>query len=107
MFHDARLVRGAAMACLISPTLAHAFCGTYVGAPGAKLSNTTSEIVLARSGNQTVLTMVNDFETDASDFALVIPVPEILDAWPEELRRRVTFKPLASYDFLHEMASIL
>ncbi|MCB9795045.1 MAG: DUF2330 domain-containing protein [Alphaproteobacteria bacterium] len=57
---------------------AHAFCGTFVGEPGATITNSTSQVLLVRQGQTTTLTMVNDFAGDPSDFAMVIPVPEVL-----------------------------
>lgn len=60
-----------------APT-AQAFCGAYVGEPGATITNETSQIILAREGTRTTLTMLNDFAGDPSDFALVIPVPALL-----------------------------
>ncbi|HND28798.1 MAG TPA: DUF2330 domain-containing protein [Myxococcota bacterium] len=59
---------------------AHAFCGTYVGPLGSELENSASQVILARDGNLTTLTLANDFAGDVSDFGLVIPVPEILTA---------------------------
>ena len=63
---------------LALPGLAEAFCGTYVGGAGAELTNRTSQVVLLRNGNRTVLTMANDVNGDTSNFALVVPVPEVL-----------------------------
>ena len=57
---------------------ASAFCGNYVGEAGAELVNTASEIAIVRQGNRTTITMASDFEADVDDFAVVIPVPEIL-----------------------------
>lgn len=59
---------------------AHAFCGTYVGSPGVELVNRTSQVVIARQGTKTTLTLVADYEGELSDFALLIPVPESLEA---------------------------
>jgi hypothetical protein len=61
---------------LASP--AHAFCGTYVGQAGAELYNNASQVAVARQGERTTLTLVNDYQGDASEFALLIPVPEVL-----------------------------
>ncbi|MED5372006.1 MAG: DUF2330 domain-containing protein [Myxococcota bacterium] len=67
----------------LSPSAA-AFCGAYVGGlDDGELSNHTSQVVLARDGLRTTLTLANDLEGDATDFALLIPVPE-LD--PEDVR---------------------
>ncbi len=65
---------------LLFTQLAHAFCGNYVGEAGAELVNTASEVAVVRQGNQTTVTMASDFEADVAQFAVVIPVPEILDA---------------------------
>jgi hypothetical protein len=58
---------------------AHAFCGFYVAKADTKLFNKASKVVLARKDDKTVLTMINDFEGDAKDFAVVIPVPTFLE----------------------------
>ncbi|MFK7969005.1 MAG: DUF2330 domain-containing protein [Bacteroidia bacterium] len=55
-----------------------AFCGFYVAKADVKLTNKTSQVILVRSGNQTVVTMESDFQGDLKDFAMVVPVPEVL-----------------------------
>jgi len=57
---------------------AEAFCGTYVGQAGADLTNSASQMAIARKNGRTTLTMVNDYEGDLDDFAFVIPVPHDL-----------------------------
>lgn len=69
---------------LLAPGAAHAFCGTYVAAPGSEVTNTSSHVVVGRVGTRTTLTLANDFAGEVSDFALVIPVPEVL--LPEDVR---------------------
>lgn len=59
-------------------TIAHAFCGTYVGGAGASLTNVDSQVVLARDGTRTTLTLASDVSGDVEDFALLIPVPVVL-----------------------------
>lgn len=59
---------------------ASAFCGFYVSKADAKLYNKASQVVIARDGNRTVLTMANDYQGDVKDFALVVPVPVVLKA---------------------------
>ncbi|MEX1001414.1 MAG: DUF2330 domain-containing protein [Crocinitomicaceae bacterium] len=54
------------------------FCGFYVAKADAKLFNKTSQIILVRDGNKTTVTMSNDFKGDVNDFAMVVPVPSIL-----------------------------
>ena len=58
---------------------AQAFCGFYVAKADTSLFNQASQVVLVRDGNRTVITMANDFEGDAEDFAVVIPVPTMIE----------------------------
>ena len=57
---------------------AHAFCGFYVSKGDSKIFNKASKVVLARDGDRTVLTMVSDYQGDPKEFAVVIPVPVVL-----------------------------
>jgi hypothetical protein len=57
---------------------ASAFCGFYVGGADTKLFNDATQVVLMRDGTRTVLTMQNDYKGPPEDFALVVPVPVIL-----------------------------
>jgi hypothetical protein len=54
------------------------FCGFYVAKADTKLFNKASQVVLVRQGDRTVLTMANDFRGDPKEFAVVIPVPSVL-----------------------------
>ena len=73
------------MRSLIATTLglwagpAAAFCGTYVGSPGVELTNQTSQVIIARQGRKTTLTLANDYQGEATDFAMLIPVPVVLE----------------------------
>ena len=58
---------------------AGAFCGFYAARAGADLFNESSEVVVARDGRRTVVTMASDFRGEATDFALVVPVPTFLE----------------------------
>jgi hypothetical protein len=58
---------------------ANAFCGFYVAQADSKLFNTSSKVVLARDGDQTSITMASDFEGDAKEFAVVVPVPTFIE----------------------------
>jgi hypothetical protein len=66
------------IACLVFAPEAWAFCGFYVAKADAKLYNQASQVAIARSGNQTVLTMANDYQGEVKDFAIVVPVPVVL-----------------------------
>jgi hypothetical protein len=70
-----RLIIGAAIA--IAPIL-FSFCGFYVSKADGTLKNKTSQVILVRDGNKTVITMYNDFKGDTKDFAMVVPVPVVL-----------------------------
>jgi hypothetical protein len=54
------------------------FCGFYVTQSDAKLFNKSSEVIIVRDGNHTVITMSSDFHGEAKDFAMVVPVPEVI-----------------------------
>ena len=55
-----------------------AFCGFYVARADAKLYNKASQVIIARDGNRTNITMVSDFQGSVKDFAMVVPVPSVL-----------------------------
>lgn len=57
---------------------AWAFCGFYVAKADTKLYNKASQVVIARNGDRTVMTMANDFQGEVKDFAIVVPVPTVL-----------------------------
>jgi hypothetical protein len=66
------------VALLAGAPEALAFCGFFVAKGDAELFNEASKVVMVRDGNRTVITMVNDFQGDASDFAMVVPAPTVL-----------------------------
>ncbi|MFN7143974.1 MAG: DUF2330 domain-containing protein, partial [Myxococcota bacterium] len=55
-----------------------AFCGTYVSSYDEAPTNAASEVAIVRSGTRTTLTVANDVQGDTRDFAMVVPVPEVL-----------------------------
>ena len=79
-----KLVRwflGLFVACLVLITWvppAQAFCGFFVAKADTKLYNQASEVAIARDGNRTIMTMANDFQGEVKDFAVVVPVPVVL-----------------------------
>jgi hypothetical protein len=70
------LVAGAAT--LATPTATEAFCGFYVAGADAKLYNNATMVVLMRDGTRTVLSMQNNYQGPPQDFAMVVPVPVVL-----------------------------
>ena len=55
-----------------------AFCGFYVAKADASLFNQASQVVYVRDENKNALTLSNDFKGELTEFALVVPVPEVL-----------------------------
>ncbi len=67
-----------ALVIALASAPATAFCGFYVGKADAKLFNEASQVILVRDGNRSVISMRNDFQGELSEFALVVPVPVVL-----------------------------
>ncbi|HEY2986686.1 MAG TPA: DUF2330 domain-containing protein [Candidatus Binatia bacterium] len=63
---------------LLNVETALGFCGFYVAKADTKLFNKASQVVIARDGDKTVLTMANDFKGDPKEFAVVVPVPTFI-----------------------------
>jgi MYXO-CTERM domain-containing protein len=61
-----------------TPQIVEAFCGFYVAGADTSLYNDATMVVLLRDGKRTVLAMQNDYQGPPEDFALVIPVPVVL-----------------------------
>src|ERR1700736_1688140 len=81
-----------ALAALAGP--AWAFCGFYVAQADAKLFNKSSKVVLTRDGEKTAITMANDYQGDAKEFAVVIPVPTFIE------RRQIGVVDMPTIDHL-------
>ena len=60
------------------PRQALAFCGFYVGGADAKLLAEATQVVLMREGTRTVISMQNDYKGPPEGFAMVVPVPVVL-----------------------------
>ncbi len=63
---------------LLAPAAADAFCGFYVSGAGAEMFNNATQVVLMRSESRTVLSMQNNYQGPPADFAMVVPVPVVL-----------------------------
>ncbi len=68
----------AAAAALVVPASASAFCGFYVGGAGAEMFNDATQVVMLRDGTKTVLSMQNRYDGPLENFAMVVPVPQVL-----------------------------
>ena len=77
-----RRLRGVLLLMLLlalgTPRRAAAFCGFFVSGADTSLYNSASQVVLLRNGNHTTLTMTNNYKGPPEDFALVVPVPVVL-----------------------------
>ncbi|MCB0762444.1 MAG: DUF2330 domain-containing protein [Flavobacteriales bacterium] len=76
---------------------ASAFCGFYVAKADATLFNNKSEIILVRNGQNTTITMSNDFKGDVDEFAMVVPVPVVLRKDQIRIARADLFEKLDTY----------
>ena len=57
---------------------ASAFCGFYLSKADGTLKNKTSQVIIVHDGERNVITMYNDFHGVMKDFAMVVPVPVVL-----------------------------
>lgn len=73
------------------------FCGFYVAKADTKLFNKTSQVILVRDGEKSTITMSSDFEGDVKDFALVVPVPVVLQQNDIRVVDRMVFDKLDAY----------
>jgi len=88
------LIIGAFIA--ISPVL-FSFCGFYVSKADGTLKNKTSQVILVRDGKKSVITMYNDFKGDTKDFAMVVPVPVVLQKDDIKVVDQSIFQKLNDY----------
>ncbi|MFD1553344.1 DUF2330 domain-containing protein [Putridiphycobacter roseus] len=73
------------------------FCGFYVAKADTKLFNKTSQVIMVRDGNKTTVTMANDFKGNVKDFAMVIPVPNVLQKKDIRIVENSLFNKLDAY----------
>ena len=93
-----RLIGGIVLlAIALSAGAALGFCGFYVAKADAKLFNRASQVVLARHEDRTVLTMANDFRGDPKEFAIVIPVPTVLEKGQIHVGERALIEHVDAY----------
>ena len=86
-----------AVVTILVTTSAQAFCGFYVARADTSLFNRASQVVLVRDDNRTVITMANDFEGNAEDFAVVIPVPTMIEREQINVGDRAVIEHLDAY----------
>ena len=82
LFHASLLTLLCAVSSLIvmtgAPQRASAFCGFYVAGADQEMFNNATMVVMMREGTKTVLSMRNNYEGPPEDFAMVVPVPQVL-----------------------------
>jgi Na+-transporting NADH:ubiquinone oxidoreductase subunit NqrB len=76
---------------------ASAFCGFYVAKADAKLFNKTSQVILVRDGQKSIITMSSDFQGNVRDFAMVVPVPVVLQRHQIRIADAALFRTLDEY----------
>jgi hypothetical protein len=87
----------AVMAMALVPLQAQAFCGFYVGKADSSLFNESSQVILARDGQRTTISMRNDYRGELTEFALVVPVPVVLRKEDVKVLDEKIFERLDSY----------
>ena len=76
---------------------AFAFCGFFAGKADANLFNEASQVILVRDGTRSVISMLNDYKGPLNDFALVVPVPQVLEKGQVRIGDKRLFDRLDAY----------
>jgi hypothetical protein len=84
-------------ALMLACSQAHAFCGFFAGKADASLFNEASQVILVRDGKHSVISMLNDFKGPLTDFALVVPVPQVLEKGQVRIGDKRLFDRLDTY----------
>jgi uncharacterized protein (TIGR03382 family) len=87
-----------ALAIVSSSRAADAFCGFYVSDSGKQLVNNATQVALMREGTRTVLSMQNNYEGPPERFAMVVPVPVVLQKENVKTLPRELFAKLEQLD---------
>lgn len=82
---------------IVASPMLYSFCGFYVSKADGTLKNKTSQVILVRDGNKNVITMYNDFKGDVKDFAMVVPVPVVLQKSDIKVTDNGIFQRLNDY----------
>jgi MYXO-CTERM domain-containing protein len=75
----ALMLTAGSLTFMLAPTEAQAFCGFYVSGADQEMFNNATMVVMMREGTKTVLSMRNNYEGPPEGFAMVIPVPQVLE----------------------------
>ena len=91
---------------LAAPTAAHAFCGFYINGAGSEMFNDATQVVLMRKGTRTVLSMQNNYKGPAEEFAMVVPVPTVLQEGDVKTLPRDVFARVEAMGAPHDCVEI-
>lgn len=91
------LAATAALATALLSGTVNAFCGFYVARADTALYNDASQVVLVRDGERTVMTMNNNFRGAVDEFAIVVPVPTVLEEGQINVAERALIEHLDAY----------
>jgi hypothetical protein len=89
----------ALVATALSTAPASAFCGFYVAPEDGPLMNDATQVALMRDGTRTVISMSNNYKGPLSDFAMVVPVPVVLQ------KENVKTLPLDTFQKLEALSA--
>jgi hypothetical protein len=82
---------------VLAPADAQAFCGFFVGKADATLGNRSSQVIVARHEQKTVISMLNEYRGSLKEFALVVPVPQVLERGQVNVGDRRTFERIDAF----------
>jgi hypothetical protein len=91
------VISAALIAFALAPASARAFCGFYVGSADSKLFNKASQVIMVRDGGKTTITMLNDYKGELTNFALVVPVPVVLQKDDIRVADKAVFDRIDAY----------
>jgi hypothetical protein len=92
-----RTLSSLAFGLFMAVPASYAFCGFYVGKADAHLFNEASQVIIVRDGDKTVVSMLNDYQGDLKEFAIIVPVPSVLQKGQVNVGDKKTFDRLDAY----------
>ncbi|WP_020394344.1 DUF2330 domain-containing protein [Thiolinea disciformis] len=90
-------IKLAALLLIGMSTQASAFCGFYVAKADTGLFNESSQVAYVRDGDTNSVTMASDYKGAAKDFAMVVPVPSVIQRQQISVVNNATMQQLDAY----------
>lgn len=84
-------------AILFVPLSVSAFCGFYVSKADTAIYNKASKVVIAYADDKMVVTMVNDYQGEAKEFAMVVPTPTVIKKEQVHITENAIIEHLDAY----------